>query len=115
MTPQQFFDPTVLPPTAGLFAAAPTVLPTPDMIRPVLEATGGARRQSRRARAQRGGFYPSVMGPFVENASAAIVPMALYTVYHTLVPKQPGKILGGMWKRYVSSAAATKTRRRHRK
>lgn len=110
MTPQQFFDPTALPPVAGLFASAPTVLPTADMIRPVLQAAGGRTR-----RAHRGGFYPSVMGPFVENASAAIVPMALYTVYHTLVPKQPAKVLGGMLNRYINGKGSRKTRKHGRR
>jgi len=34
-----------------------------------------------------GGFYPSIMGPFVLNVQAAIVPAALYTVYHMFVNK----------------------------
>jgi hypothetical protein len=109
---QQFFDPAVLPPAAGLFASPQTLVPTEAMVRPVLPASaGGGRRRTRRA--HRGGFYPSVMGPFVENASAAIVPMALYSVYHTLVPKNPSKTLGGMWKRYMG--APSKTRRSHRR
>jgi hypothetical protein len=81
------------------------------MVRPALLQTAGG---TRRRRAHRGGFYPSVMGPFVENASAAIVPMALYTVYHTLVPKNPGKVLGGMLKRYVSKTRKHGRRRSRR-
>ena len=44
---------------------------------------GGRRTR----RAQRGGFSPSVMGGFIPNAQAALVPAALYMVYHTFVPK----------------------------
>jgi hypothetical protein len=41
-----------------------------------------------RKNAKRGGFYPSIMGPFVANAEAVIVPATLYTIYHMFVPKQ---------------------------
>jgi hypothetical protein len=84
------FNPTVLPPVAGMFASVPSTAPTADAIRPVLNATfkGGARAQTRRSRGHRGGFSPSVMGGFIQNAQAAIVPAALYLVYHTMVPKK---------------------------
>jgi hypothetical protein len=67
-------------------AFVPSSLPTATEIRPVLYSTfkGGARKGSRR---QRGGFSPSIMGGFIPNAQAAIVPAALYLVYHTFVPK----------------------------
>lgn len=82
-TPQQFFNPDVLPPhTGGPFA---TTAPTETAIRPVLNSTfkvGG-----RRTRRVRGGFSPSVMGPFIRNAQNAIVPLALYTAYH-FMPKK---------------------------
>jgi hypothetical protein len=45
---------------------------------------GGARRRTRRSR---GGFSPSIMGSFIANAQAAIVPAALYLVYNQFVPK----------------------------
>jgi hypothetical protein len=35
-----------------------------------------------------------VMGSFVANAQAAIVPLALYAVYHTFVPKKDS-VVGG--------------------
>ena len=48
----------------------------PGLARPVLNATGGARRmrsKTRRTRKhrthRRGGFYPGVMGPFLQNAT----------------------------------------------
>jgi hypothetical protein len=71
-----------------LWPTSLTTAPTADMVRPVLPATfvqtGG--RKARMTR-KRGGFYPSVMGSFLANAQAAIVPLALYALYHTAVPK----------------------------
>jgi len=36
-------------------------------------------------RRYRGGFYPSVMGGFLTNAQATVLPMAAYRVYRTFV------------------------------
>ena len=89
-TSQQFFNPDVLPPMASAFAPVPSSAPTSTEIRPVLLSTfaapqsGGATRRRR----QRGGFSPSIMGGFAANAQAAIVPAALYLVYHTFVAKK---------------------------
>lgn len=105
-TSQQFFDPAALPPST-IFPAVSTA-PTYAEIRPVLQSTfqaGGSK-----TRKHRGGFSPSIMGGFVANAQAAIVPAALYLVYHTMVPKK-GEIasaLGGMFK---SRRASRRTRR----
>jgi hypothetical protein len=78
-----------------MFAPVVSTAPTPDAIRPVLNATfhnGGRRAATRRGRkALRGGFSPSVMAGFIPNAQAAIVPAALYLVYHTLVPKSKSR------------------------
>jgi hypothetical protein len=87
LSDQQAFNPDVLPPTT-LFPA-PSTAPTAADIRPILTATttphlGGSRRHQR----VRGGFSPSVMGSFTANAQAAVVPLALYAAYHTLVPKK---------------------------
>jgi hypothetical protein len=85
-TSQQMFDPDVLPP-ATMFAA-PSSAPTDAAVRPVLLATynsplfGGSRKH----RGAKGGFSPSVMGGFMANAQAAIVPLALYALYRTVVP-----------------------------
>jgi hypothetical protein len=88
-TSQQYLNPTVLPPQAGMLAPVVSTAPTADAIRPVLMSTfhGGRRRTLRGSRRLRGGFSPSVMGGFIPNAQAAIVPAALYMVYHTFVPK----------------------------
>ncbi len=84
---QQYFNPTVLPPTGGMFANVPSSAPTPYEIRPVMYSTFGQSGGRRSTRRQRGGFSPSVMGGFIPNAQAAIVPAALYLVYHSFVPK----------------------------
>ncbi len=92
---QQWFDPKVLPPTT-LWPTTLTTAPTADMVRPVLTSTfqSGAGRKTRVNR-KRGGFSPSVMGSFLANAQAAVVPLALYAVYHTMVPKTGSKSKGG--------------------
>ncbi len=100
LTDQQMFNPDVLPPASILPAL--TTAPTGTEIRPVLLATAvpqlGAGR-TRRGRKQRGGFVPSIMGSFAANAQAAIVPVALYMVYHTMVPKNMDKKMGGLLKK----------------
>jgi hypothetical protein len=86
VTSQQFFDPEMLPPST--IFPAPSSAPTYAEIRPIMSSTfqtGGKTRRS--ARSYRGGFSPSIMGGFAANAQAAIVPLALYMVYHTMVPK----------------------------
>ncbi len=87
---QQWFNPEVLPPST--IFPAPSTAPNAYEIRPVLSSTfkasGGSRRSLRKGRATRGGFSPSIMGPFVANAQAAIVPLALYGLYHKFVPKR---------------------------
>jgi len=118
LTDQQYFDPDVLPPSTLLPPI--TSLPTSTDIRPVMLATapsteliaGGARR--RRTRRSRGGFSPSVMGSFLANAQAAIVPAALYLIYNQFVPKTNSpsanlqKTLGGR----ASRKRSRSTRRR---
>jgi len=104
--PQQWFNPDVFPPSTIIPAVS--TAPTSVEIRPMLMATppaqlGGAR--------QRGGFSPSIMGGFAANAQGAIVPAALYLVYHTMVPKKGDmvKALGGVFTR--KSKKAKKNRR----
>jgi len=93
-TSQQWFDPDVLPPATVLPAVS--TAPTPYEIRPVLMSTfqsAGGRKTRRH-----GGFSPSIMGGFVANAQSAIVPLALYAVYHTMIPKTGTAKLGGLFK-----------------
>jgi hypothetical protein len=97
---QQMYDPAVLPPVA-YFPTHLTTAPTSEMIRPVLPSTfvqTGAGRKARMTR-KRGGFYPGVMGAFLANAQAAIVPLALYALYHTTVPRLANKKKGGKTRR----------------
>lgn len=93
-TSQQFFDPDVYPPHTN--QAAVSTAPTDFAVRPVLNSTfkvGGSRRsRGLRSSATRGGFSPSVMGPFLQNAQQAIVPLALYSAYH-FMPKK-GRNIG---------------------
>lgn len=94
LTDQQYFNPDVLPPSTIMPALSS--LPTSTDIRPIMLSTapmsallaGGARtRRTRRSRKTRGGFAPSIMGSFIPNAQAAIVPAALYLIYNQFVPK----------------------------
>lgn len=86
-TSQQFFNPNVLPPTAGFLAPVVSSAPTATDIRPILPAMFQSGAGHSRKDRKHGGFSPSIMGGFIPNAQAAIVPAALYMVYHTLVPK----------------------------
>ena len=119
LTSQQYFNPDVLPPSSLMPPL--TSLPTSTDIRPVMLATapmsalmaGGARRRTRRSS---GGFSPSVMGSFIPNAQAAIVPAALYLIYNQFVPKSDSpaeklqKAFGGKSRRRRSRRS---TRRAH--
>jgi hypothetical protein len=112
-TAQQFFTPSNPQPSASLLAPVVTTAPTATEIRPVLYSTfqAGAGRKTRSGRRTRGGFSPSVMGSFIANAQAAIVPLALYAVYHTAVPKRGASAVGGR----KSLRAARKSLRAARK
>ena len=98
-TSQQFFNPNILPPAENPVAAVVSTAPTSTEIRPVLLSTmpvsnllqnGGTRRALKK-----GGFAPSLMGSFVANAQTAVVPLALYAVYHMFVPKKGSVPAGG--------------------
>lgn len=85
VTSQQMFNPDVLPPhttTPGVSTA-----PTDLAVRPVLNSTfkvGGSRRY-------RGGFSPSIMGSFIDNAQRAIVPLVFLTASQ-MMPKKARNI-----------------------
>jgi hypothetical protein len=95
---QQWFDPAVYPPSAGLLSADVSTAATPNAVRPMLFSTfptsgamvGGTRRGRGRA-TMSGGFSPAIMGAFVENAKAVVVPLGLYLAYHTMVPKKDAR------------------------
>ena len=114
LTDQQYFDPDVLPPSSLMPPL--TSLPTSTDIRPVMLATaptsalmaGGARRRTRRSR---GGFSPSIMGSFIANAQAAIVPAALYLVYNQVA--KPGNSVSAKLKK--AFRGGRKTRRHSRR
>jgi hypothetical protein len=98
-TSQQFFNPNILPPAENPVAAVVSTAPTSTEIRPVLLSTmpvsnllqNGGTRRARKT----GGFAPSLMGSFVANAQTAVVPLALYAVYHMFVPKKGSVPTGG--------------------
>lgn len=116
LTDEQYFDPDVLPPSSLMPPL--TSLPTSTDIRPVMLATaptsalmaGGARRRTRRSR---GGFSPSIMGSFIANAQAAIVPAALYLVYNQVAkPKGSNSVSAKLKKAF---RGGRKTRRHSRR
>jgi hypothetical protein len=83
--PYGYYNAPGFPVMVNPFASVPSTNATSANIRPVLNQTGGTRKKLK------GGFSPSVMGPFIQNAQAAIVPAVLYTIYHTMVPKKSKK------------------------
>ena len=113
-TSQQFFDPDVLPPSSMMPPLS--TAPIGNDIRPVLLATappselmrGGAR--SRRGSRRRGGFSPSIMGSFLPNAQAAIVPAALYLIYNQFVPKSD-RVAANMKKAFGGKSRRSRSRR----
>ena len=83
-TPLAYYQQPGFPTLMNPFVSIPSTNATSTMIRPVLTQSGGSKKL-------KGGFSPSVMGSFIPNAQAAIVPLALYAVYHTMVPKKTRK------------------------
>jgi hypothetical protein len=121
-TPQQYFNPSVSQPSASLVTSVVSTAPTANEIRPVLLSTfqAGAGRKTRRfsGRRTRGGFSPSIMGSFLANAQAAIVPLALYAVYHMAVPKRGASAtstVGGRKSRKMARMATRKGRKAGRR
>ncbi len=105
-TSQQMFNPEVL--QRHTDEAAVSTAPTDLAIRPVLNSTfkvGGKRRRLR------GGFSPSIMGPFLKNAQDALVPLALYSAYH-LMPKKGRNIFSLRRSASASRKTSKSVRRR---
>jgi len=88
--PQSFFAPTTsgLPSLPGTQVSTNT---TTSMIRPALMSQrGGYKKQQKqkqknyRTRKMRGGFSPTVMGPFLKNVEALAAPLSIYLGYKLL-------------------------------
>jgi hypothetical protein len=74
--PLSYVNPSHREPSA--YASSGRVISEPGLARPSLNLTGGKRtRHTRRTRRRRGGFHPSVMGNFVQNASRLIPAVTL--------------------------------------
>ena len=87
--PQSYFAPT----TSGLPSLPGTQVSTnatTSMIRPALMSQRGGYRkqkqqkQQKRTRKMRGGFSPTVMGPFLKNVEALAAPLSIYLGYKLL-------------------------------
>jgi len=91
--PQSFFAPT----SSGLPSLPGTQVSTnatSSMIRPALMSQrGGYKKQQKqqkqqlknyRTRKMRGGFSPTVMGPFLKNVEALAAPLSIYLAYKML-------------------------------
>ena len=90
--PQSYFAPTTsgLPSLPG---AQVSTNATTSMIRPAqLSQRGGYRKKQQkqqkqknyRTRKMRGGFSPTVMGPFLKNVEALAAPLSIYLGYKLL-------------------------------
>jgi len=100
LSPAEFFNPEARQPSST--EAPMSSEPVPGWIRPPMTATtvmspnvktGGKRasfcgrtarksRKNRRSTRKSGGFAPALMGNFVSNAHAAVVPLVLAGMYH---------------------------------
>lgn len=82
--PLSYVNPSYREPSA--YAGSNRVISEPGLARPSLNLTGGyfsrKSKKSRRSRTtrKRGGFYPSVMGGFLQNGSR-LIPAAAVTGY----------------------------------
>jgi len=87
--PLSYLDPSYKEPSAS--AGSNVLNAEVGLVRPSLNAIGGGYRSKRRStrnrkrstRNRKGGFYPSVMGSFVGNASR-LVPAVAVTGYRML-------------------------------
>jgi hypothetical protein len=83
--PLSFFNPGSASSSAS--ANALSTAATSTLARQGIYQTGGAKsrkqqksqkQQSRKQKKQRGGFSPSVMGPFIKNVEALAAPLSIY-------------------------------------
>jgi len=87
--PLSYVNPSYREPSA--YAGPNRVFSEPGLARPAMNLTGGkrskksrkSRKQRRTRRSKRGGFYPSVMGNFIQNGSR-LIPAAGVTGYRML-------------------------------
>ena len=77
LQPAEYYSPNARQPSGN--AQGPSTAPVPGWVRPPLMATGGKRKVKRNT--YKGGFSPALMGSFVSNAQAVIVPLVLYGLY----------------------------------
>ena len=90
--PQSYFAPTSsLSSVPSLPGAQVSTNATSSMIRPALMSQrGGYKKQQQqkqknyRTRKMRGGFSPTVMGPFLKNVEALAAPLSIYLGYKLL-------------------------------
>ena len=94
--PQSYFAPTSsLSGVSSLPGAQVSTNATTSMIRPALMSQRGGYRkkqqkhqkqqkQKHRTRKMRGGFSPTVMGPFLKNVEALAAPLSIYLGYKLL-------------------------------
>lgn len=80
--PLSFFNPGSGPSSAS--ASNLSTAATSTLARAGIYQTGGYKKSSKRSRKQRktrkqrGGFSPSVMGPFLKNVEALAAPLSIY-------------------------------------
>ena len=89
--PQSYFaPPSALSGVSSLPGAQVSTNATTSMIRPALMSQRGGykkqkqQKQKNRTRKMRGGFSPTVMGPFLKNVEALAAPLSIYLGYKLL-------------------------------
>ncbi len=88
--PQSYFAPTSsLSSLPSLPGTQVSTNATTSMIRPALMSQRGGykkkqKQKNYRTRKMRGGFSPTVMGPFLKNVEALAAPLSIYLGYKLL-------------------------------
>jgi len=125
LSPAEFFNPEARQPSAGPGDLALTSEPTSGWVRPPMTATtymspnvkqsGGNTRRNRKNR-KNGGFAPGIMGGFVSNVQAAVVPLVLaglYSVFGAKSGKQTARAVSTV--RSKKGGASRKNRKNSRR